>query len=166
MLRSYCNFAFHQQMAILSYSVIYLSLNNLLYLLTLWSYNSLPPPPLSCISFIPYSNMSAIYPSYLTPHSLFKSLQLCTHSPSHYFPSPSCRSSLGFGGSLNTFGPDALIGHYDLTYPEQLLTHTYPSVQSVQLYGSDMYLFWARALFFFWFIILWSLLVSHYTAHS
>jgi len=33
MLRSYCNFVFHQKMAILSYSVIFLSLKNLLYLL-------------------------------------------------------------------------------------------------------------------------------------
>jgi hypothetical protein len=66
--------------------------------------------------------MSAIYPSYFAPHSLFKSWGLCTHSPSHYFLSPlSCRSSLSFGDSLNISGLDTLIWHYDSTYPEQLL---------------------------------------------
>lgn len=133
MLKLYCNFAFHQQMAILSYCYISFTKEFTAYIDTVKS--QFPSPsPLSCISFILYSNMSAIYPSYLVPHSLFRSLGLCTHSPSHYFLSPSsCRSSLGFGGSINISGLDTFIGHYYSPYPEQLLTHTYPSVQSVQL---------------------------------
>ena len=64
MLRLYRNFAFHQQMEILSYSVSFAK-EFIVFIDTVKS--QFPPPP-SCISFTSYSNMSAIYPSYLAPH--------------------------------------------------------------------------------------------------
>jgi len=121
MLRLYSNFAFHQQMAILSYSISFTK-EFIVFIDTVKSQFPSPSLPQLYFFYIVFKHVCHLP---LLPCSSFtvQEFGVCTHSPSLYFLSPSsCRSSLGFGGSLNIFGLDTLTGHYDSTYPEQLLT--------------------------------------------